>query len=174
MKSFLIVTAITIFLSSCLKQSIPDAMLGNSNKHKIAASLSYEINGNLVSISVDDADNQEPGYHKLECVKSNGYILGAISSTGDFVFTFFTDSLKVGIYDYPSAWGETYITTFQGVPQFIKYPTDNMNFNLTSHENGHISGSFSGKLTPKPDNVYGYPGSVVITNGSFKNIPVRY
>jgi len=58
MKFYLIITAIAILLSSCLKQSIPDAMLGISKQTKITATLRYEINGNLVSISVDDADRQ--------------------------------------------------------------------------------------------------------------------
>jgi hypothetical protein len=174
MKFYLIIAAITILLSSCLKQSIPDAMLGISGKqNKITATLSYEINGNLVTVSVDDADHQAPGLHTLDCVKSNGYVLSAITDFGEFTFTFFTDSLKVGSYNYPSNSGGIYVTDFQG-PEFVYYPTDNMNFNVTTYQDGHISGNFSGVLTPKVNNIYGAPSSVLIKNGSFKNVPVFY
>ena len=174
MKFYLIITAITILLSSCLKQSIPDAMLGISGKqNKITATLSYEINGNLVSVSVDDADHQDPSSYTLECVKSNGYVLDAITNFGEFTFTFFTDSLKVGSYNYPSNSGGIYVTDFQG-PEFVYYPTDNMNFNVTTYKDGHISGNFSGMLTPKVNNIYGAPSSVSIKNGSFNNVPIVY
>jgi hypothetical protein len=174
MKFCLISIAITILLSSCLKQSIPDAMLSTSGKHKITATLSYEINGNLVTVSVDDADHQGPGIHMLECVKSNGYILSAVSFTGELVFTFFTDSLKVGSYSYPGNLGPTYVTDFQGKPCYFYYATDNMNFNVTNRQDRYISGNFSGRLTPMPNNVPGVPSSVSITNGSFNNVPIVY
>jgi len=174
-KFYLIITAITVLLSSCLKQSIPDAMLGISGKQtKITATMRYEINGTLVSISVDDADHQGPGVHTLECIKSNGYVLSAIGSSGELVFTFLTDSLKVGSYNYPSAWGATYVTDFQGSPQYIYSPTDNMNFDVTLYKDGHINGNFSGQLTPMRDNIYGASSSVSITNGTFTNIPIVY
>jgi len=177
MKFYLIITAITVLLSSCLKQSIPDAMLDSSGKqNKITATMSYEINGNLVTITVDDADNQGPGIHTLECSKTNGngYIFDAIGSSGEFIFTFFTDSLMVGRYDYPSTWGPMYVTDFQGAPLFVYNPTDIMSFDVTAYKDGHISGNFSGKLTPKPNDIYGVPSSVSIKNGSFNNVPIVY
>ena len=180
MKFYLIIAAITILLPSCLKQSIPDAMLGISGKQtKITATLRYEINGNLVSITVEDADRQGPGIHTLECVKSSNYVLSGITSSGDFVFTFFTDSLKVGNYNYASSYGPMYISTFQGKAQYVYGPTDHMSFNVTTYNDGHISGNFSGQLTPVitpgfPNNIYGVPGSVSIKNGSFTNVPVAY
>ena len=50
---------------------------------------------------------------------------------------------------------------------------------LVAIRRGHLSGNFSGALTPmisagNPYNTYGTPGSVLITNGSFKNVPVFY
>src|SRR5215203_4218715 len=133
MKFYLIIAAITILLPSCLKQSIPDAMLGISGKQiKITATLRYEINGNLVSITVEDADRQGPGIHTLECVKSSNYVISGITSSGDFVFTFFTDSLKVGNYNYTSSYGPMYVTTFQGKAQYVYGPTDHMSFNVTA------------------------------------------
>jgi hypothetical protein len=179
MKFYLII-GITILLSSCLKHSIPDAMLGKSGRQsKIAATMSYEINGEMVTISVDDADNQGPGLHTLECVKSGGYVLTGLNSTGEFIFNFYSDSLKVGNYKYTSSYGPMYVTDFQGHPQYVYGPSDNMNFNVTTYKDGHISGNFSGQLTPMimagyPNNSYGIPGSVLITNGSFNNVPIVY
>ena len=174
-KYYLIISAIAIFMSSCLKQSIPDAMRGLSGKQsRITATLSYEINGEPVSITVDDADHQGTGIHTLECVKSNGYILSAVGSSGELVFTFLTDSLEVGSYNYPAAWGQTYVTDFQGTPQYVYNPSDNMNFFVSQYKDGHINGTFSGQLTPMPNNMPGDPGSVLIKNGLFNNIPIVY
>jgi hypothetical protein len=180
MKFYLILAAITISLPSCYKQSIADAMLATSDKQtKITATFSYEINGESVTVIVKDADNQGTRVHTLECVKSDGYVLGCGSSSEDFVFTFYTDSLKVGNYQYTSNYGPSYVTTFQGYPQYVFGPTDNMSFNITAYKDGHISGTFSGQLTPAIsqgyyNNVYGTLGSVVIKNGSFTNVPVVY
>lgn len=164
--------------SSCLKQSIPDAMLDPGKSGK-GATLSYEIDGNAVSISVPDADNQgmDP---LLSCSKDQGYYhLGGVSNTGDLVFSFFTDSLTIGNYKYTGANGEIFFTDYNNKDAFIYAPSDSMSFNITSYNKGHISGNFSGVLTPmitagNPYNTYGTPSSVSITKGSFKNIPVFY
>lgn len=180
MKFYLTIAATTLVLSSCYKQSIADAMLGvTGSKQTTTATLSYEINGNPVSISVKDADHQLAGSPTLYCEKSGGYILSGISSFGEIVFTFHTDSLIVGNYKYTSYYGPMYVTSFEGKPQYVYNPGDNMNFTVTSYTDGHISGNFSGQLTPAispgyPDNIYGTPGSVLIKNGSFKNVPVFY
>lgn len=180
MKSYLIIAAVTMLFSSCLKQSIPDAMLHKSGKqNKITATCSYEVNGVPVAISVDDADNPLANRNRLECVKLNGYIFSGVSNHGDLIFTFYTDSLKVQNYRYTSSdLGPTYVTTF-GAAQYIYGPADYMSFTITSYANGHISGNFSGKLTPlvmagNPNNIYGTMGSTLIMNGSFSNVPVIY
>ncbi len=178
-KIYLPIAALIILLSSCLKQSIPDAMLNKPDKKAIPATMSYEINGNPVTISVKDARSQPIGNRQLYCEKSNGYVLSGMSSLGEFVFVFYTDSLQVDNYHYPSGFGPMYITTFEGRPQYIYNPGDNMNVNIISHKDGFISGNFSGKLTPmilagNPNNIYGTPGSVVIKNGTFNNVPVYY
>jgi hypothetical protein len=180
MRFYLIIIATTIILPSCLKQSIPDAMMNKSvGQNGITATLSYEINGKLVTISVKDADNQSPGFRRLSCEKSNVYVLSGVGDDGEFVFTFFTDSLRVGNYKYTGNYGPMYVTTFEGKPQYVYFPADNMNFNVTTYKDGHFSGNFSGQLTPaisqgNPNNVYGAAGSVLIKNGSFTNVPVVY
>jgi hypothetical protein len=180
MKLYLIIAAITVFLSSCLKQSIPDAMLGITVKGPVqTATMNYEINGNPVAISVMDADNQLAGSRRLYCEKSSGYLLSGLSNYTEFLFTFYTDSLIVGNYKYTSSYGHMYVTTFEGKPQYVYSPGDYLDFNVSSYKDGHISGNFSGQLTPAisqgyPNNIYGTPGSVVIKNGSFNNVPVFY
>lgn len=183
MKFYLIGAVMMIVFSSCLKQSIADAMLDpeKSGKGSKTATLSYEINGNPVSISVPDADNQgSSAYPSLYCSKDPGsYILQGVGNTGYFVFSFYTDSLKVGNYKYTGANGEIFFTDYNNNNAFIYAPTDSMSFNITSYTKGHISGNFSGVLTPmisagNPYNTYGTASSVSITKGSFKNIPVFY
>ena len=183
MKFYLMATAGMILFSSCLKQSIPDAMLGskNSNGQGSTATLSYEINSNPVNITVDDADNQGSNTNYiLGCSKNPGYYnLDAVSSTGEFTFSFYTDSLNVGNYIYNGAYGPMFFTGYNGTNEYAYAPSDSMSFNITSYNNGHISGNFSGVLTPmiaagNPYNTYGTASSVSITNGSFKNVPVFY
>ena len=170
-----------IFLSSCLKQSIPDAMLASKNSggpSSTTATLSYKINGNAVNISVDDADNQN--FNRLECNKYAGYyLLEGLSSSGETTFPFYTDSLIVGNYKYTSTYGDMFFISYNGTNEYVHAASDSMSFNITSCNNGHISGNFSGQLTPmitagNPNNTYGALGSVLITNGSFQNVPVFY
>jgi hypothetical protein len=182
MKFYLIAAIMAISLSSCLKESIPDAMLGakNSGGGKVTATLSYEINGKPVSISVTDADNQSMiPYYILGCSKSAGYYsLDAISNSGETTFSFYTDSLTVGNYKYLGTYGDMFFIDYYNTNEYVHAPSDSMSFNITSNNNGHISGNFSGLLTPMmtagTPNTYGTPGSVLITNGSFKNVPVFY
>jgi hypothetical protein len=177
MKFYLTIVAVTVLLSSCLKRSIPDAMLNKSQQKKITATFSYQVNGSPVTISIADADNPVVNDHHLECVKSNVYILSAVSTT-DLIFVFYTDSLKTINYQYTSAMlGPTYVTTF-GPPQYLYGAADYMSFNVTSYSAGHISGNFTGRLTPLlspgTPNIWGTPGSTLITGGSFSNVPVIY
>ncbi|HEY5370372.1 MAG TPA: hypothetical protein VIJ75_15420 [Hanamia sp.] len=180
MKVYVIVLLIAIILSSCLKQSIPDAMLGVKNsggQGKVTATLSYKINGNAVNISVDDADNQN-GFYTLACSLNSGYyILSGVSNSGETTFSFYTDSLAVGNYKFLGTYGDMFFTDYNNTAEYVHAPSDSMSFNITSNNNRHISGNFSGVLTPLLDpnnNIYGDPSSVLITNGSFKNVPVFY
>lgn len=150
------------------------------------ATMSYEVNGSTVSTSVNDPDSQSPTAYQLGCSKtlypgtnSTVYSLDLLSTTGELAFTFFTDSLIVGNYIYTSIFADTYVLSYNGTDDFIHAPADSISFNITSYTKGHISGNFSGKLTPMvtagyPTNTYGAPGSVLITKGVFKDIPVFY
>jgi hypothetical protein len=183
MKFYLVAAVIAILFSSCLKQSIADAMLASKNSGEQAgttATLSYEINGSAVNISVNDADNQNPYSYTLGCSKSAGhYNLDGLSNSGETTFSFYTDSLTVANYKYTGIYGDMFFISYNGTNEYVHAASDNMSFNITSYSNGHISGNFSGQLTPmitagNPNNTYGTPGSVLITNGSFQNVPVFY
>lgn len=183
MKLFVITTVAAILFSSCLKQSIPDAMLAAKNydrqRNSVTATLSYEVNGNAVNISVNDADNQDRNYYTLGCSKSGNYTLQALSSSGELAFTFYTDSLTTGNYNYTGIYGDFFMLSYNGEDEYVHVASDSVSFNITSYKAGHISGNFSGQLTPLVvastiNNTYGTPGSVLITNGSFQNVPVFY
>lgn len=182
MKLFLVTAVISILLSACLKQSIPDAMLNSENsggQGNVTATLSYKVNGSAVNISVSNAESQDPNYYTLGCTKSVDYNLDGLSSSGEITFTFYTDSLTIGNYIYTSNYGDWYFISYNGQDEYTHGPSDSMSFNVTSYKNGLISGNFSGQLTPmisagNPNNIYGAPGSILITNGSFQNVPVFY
>jgi hypothetical protein len=179
MKFYLIVAATTLLFSSCLKQSIPDAMLASKESStEGAATLSYELNGNPVKISV--AGNQNLNSYRLRCEKSVGfYALSGLSSSGETTFLFFTDSLTTGKYTYTGNYGDMFFISYNGQNAYAHNASDNLSFTISSYDKGHISGSFSGKLTPlitagNPNNTYGTPSSIIITNGSFQNVKVFY
>lgn len=178
-KAYLILAVAILSLSSCLKRSIADAMLETSGRKKVTARFRYEINGKEESVTIENADRQCTGTRMLVCEKTNVYVLSAVLSVADFIFTFNTDSLRAGNYKYLSSYGPAYVTTFEGRPQYVYGASDHMNVNITSVADGHISGNFSGQLTPAivpgyPNNVYGAAGSVVIRNGSFTDVPICY
>jgi len=175
---FYLIAATTILLSSCLKESIPDAMLGDQRSGKGGtATLSYELNGNPVKISVANA-NQDAVSFTLGCRKSPGlYVLSGLSVSGETTFLFYTDSLTTMEYTYRG--GEMFFISYDGQNEFVQAPTDYLSFTITSYDKGYISGTFLGQLTPlisagNPNNIFGTPSSIKITKGSFKNVPVFY
>ncbi|HSZ87652.1 MAG TPA: hypothetical protein VK787_16580 [Puia sp.] len=182
MKFYLITIAATISLSSCLKQSIPDAMLNSENSSgqgNVTATLSYKVNGNPVNLTVADAKNQDPTGYTLGCSKESTYYdFDAVTSAGEFTFMFLTDTLTTGNYNITGNL-DFFITEYNGTNDYLQSATDSIGFTVTSSKNGLISGTFSGRLTPLisqnyPNDIYGTPSSVLITEGSFKNVPVFY
>lgn len=177
MKIFPALVFVTILLPSCLKQSIPDAMLGITKRSKVTATLSYSVNGNPVQLSVSDADYQLRNSYQLGCEKQSGfYILTGLTNTGDFNCFFYTDSLTIGNYNFNRSWGTMYFMNYNGTNGYVYNTADSLSVNVTSYRDGHISGNFSGLLTPLIDanrDVYGN-STIFITNGSFTDVPVFY
>jgi len=188
MRQLLVAFLMIIFLSSCLKQSIADAMIAeqNSRTGSGVATMNYTVNGNTVTTSVNDADSQDPRSYQLGFSKtvfpgtnSTVYILDCLSNSGEMTYTFGTDSLTTGEYEYDGIYGDLFVLSYNSENEFVHDPTDFIRFNITSYSQGHISGIFSARLTPmisagNPNNTYGPVGSVLVTNGSFKNVPVFY
>jgi hypothetical protein len=153
-------------------------MLNEQGRGRVTATLSYEVNGNPVSISVPDARNQA-GYTLAVSKYLGTYMLEGESSSGQIIFGFYKDSLATGIYTYSGSYGDMYFINYNGTDEYVHAYSDSLSFNILSHKDGVISGNFSGRLTPlisagSVSNIYGAPGSVLITKGSFQNVPVFY
>src|ERR1700743_3661623 len=107
MKQIIIIFLTGATLSSCLKQSIADAMLASINAHNNYGIMSYTVNGDAVKISGSNNPISISDSF-VECFKStdiNGninYTLHASNSNDDFVFSIYTDSLTAGNYSYDS------------------------------------------------------------------------
>lgn len=145
---------------------------------KLTGTFSYQVNGTPVNLTIEDVDNTVANDHQLECVKTNQlYTLTAGAGQGDFEFIFLTDTLKLQTYQFTAAiFGPWYVMS-AGPPQYVYSASDYVSFTITSYSNKHISGNFSGRLTPQLSAgtpvIWGTSGSTVITNGSFTNVPVR-
>ena len=182
MKLYFIIAIIPILLSSCLKQSIPDAILaeensGNGSQANVTATLSFKINGNAVSISVPDALSQNPNLYTLGCTKAGGYVLDGNSTWGEITYNFNTDSLTPGNYQWNGSYGDMYFIDYNNQAEYVHAATDVMIYTVTTYRNGLIGGTFSGQLSPLLDansNTFGTAGSVVVTDGVFQNVPVFY
>jgi hypothetical protein len=182
MKLYALAASLVILLSSCLKESIPDAMLNKKNGPKVTATFSYKLNGNAVSRTIEDVRNQSlVPYPTMGCSKQAGrYDLLALLDPGVVSIYLFTDTLAVGNYTYTTAdVGELDILDYFNQTEFLHAPTDRISVNVSSHANGYISGTFSAVLTPMVDGsttpyIFGTPSSILVTEGSFKNIPVFY
>ena len=182
MKFYFVAAAICLLFSSCLKQSIADAMLHpkGSEAAGTTATLSYELNGNPVKLTVANAGNQDPNAYTLGCTKTPGYYsFSGLNITGETNFLFYTDSLTTIKYTYTGNYGDMFFISYNNQDEFVHVAADFLSFTITSYNNGRISGTFSGQLTPlisasTINNTYGAPGSILITNGVFENVPVFY
>ena len=179
MKSLAATIILSLFLCSCLKESIPEAMANKKNGPKVPASFSFKVNGIIRSYSVEDVRRQEAYPNgRFGCKKTaNSYEIFGQVEIGRARFSIYTDSLTVGNYSYPTAREVAADTGY--LPFYIYAPTDRISINISSHSNGYISGNFTALLTPVTDAgripyTYGAPSSIAITEGSFKNVPVFY
>lgn len=182
MKYTALLLTLSIFLSSCLKESIPGAMLKKQHGTAVPASFSYKLNGNPVNLTIDDVRNQiTVPFAPLSCTKVPGrYEMFAMTEAGGFSLFFFTDSLVVGSYNYTTGdVGEMYVLDYFNQTEFLHAPTDRVSINVTSKANGYISGNFSAVLTPMVDGstnpyIFGTPSSINVTEGKFSNVPLFY
>lgn len=147
------------------------------------ATMTYAVNGNIVTNTVIDPDSQNPAAYQLGCSKtlyqgttSTVYNLDCVSATGELTFTFLTDSLTVGNYNLTGAY-DMFVLSYNGANEYVYAATDSISFNITSYTKGHISGNFSGQLTPLVQSGFSIQADgppVSITKGNFKDVPVFY
>ena len=97
MRQLVVAVLMMICLSSCLKQSIADAMIAeqNSGTRGGVATMTYSVKGNTVTTSVGNADGQDPRGYQLGCSKTiypgtsnTVYILECLSNSGEMTYTF--------------------------------------------------------------------------------------
>jgi len=186
MKQFAVYFLVVITLSSCLKQTIPGAMLeAEGQSSGGSASMSYQMNGVLIKTTANNANNNIGGYHQLLCEKATytinnadyyRYVLSLGSTSGELTVLLYTDSLQTR--NYVLRGTNEHILSYNNTNAYTRYATDSMSVNITAYSNGRISGNFSGSLTPSiiegAPTIYGDPGSISITNGTFENVPVLY
>jgi hypothetical protein len=187
MKQIIILFLAAVMLSSCLKQSIADAMLASMNVSNSGnfAVMSYDVNNNPVTITaINNYDGQMLTTDSfVRCTKTADYYgnpvdynIQALSTSGNrFDFDIYTDSLTVGNYSFDSLLiGIPYdVLVYNNITSAIYSSTDTLSINITSYSKGYINGNFTARLTPDLG-IWGTPGSTVITNGSFKNVQVFY
>jgi hypothetical protein len=181
MKQLFLFLIIVIVGTSCLKESIADAMLHSQSSGTDVASLSFEVNGKLIQQSVYTVHQSDQNY-QLACFRTAytggiNYDFDFLTPLGEFTNAINTDSLKPGQYINQGFAGGLFVFDDQNRNYFLTFSTDTVSFTITSNKNGFISGNFNARLTELVSqsgntNSYGTPGSCVITKGTFSNIPV--
>ena len=92
--------------------------------------------GSTVKICVPDADNQNPNGYTLGCSKTDSYDLFGLTSSGEFTFTFYTDSLTTGDYSYNGSSGDMFFLDNKGTAEYVHAASDNMSFTVTKYDKG--------------------------------------
>lgn len=177
MTKFLSILFIVLFLASCSKSEVantdplPDPMEDGT--------VQYIINGDSVVIH-NDSTRIRSVFWKVPDSSTTiptmkYYFNSNWAASNQWVAIIVADSLKVQSYILDSANTITTGTRYNNQISFVHYDGDNMIFNITKHSGGLASGTFSAKLSPQDPNFpYSLKGSVIITEGKFKNIPVNY
>jgi len=100
-------------------------MMGTQGGGPSVATMTYAVNGNTVTTSVNNPDSQSPTAYQLGCSKmlypgtnSTVYGLDCVGTSGEMSFTFLTDSLTVGNYTYRGIYGDMFVCSYNGAKQF--------------------------------------------------------
>jgi hypothetical protein len=110
------------------------------------------------------------------------YFLNGSEMNSNLELNIFTDTLETKNYHYDSsdvATNTGYVITlrltYNGQTSIIHYKDDFADFNISSHKNSRVSGTFSGRLTPEAIPIgFGEPGSITITEGKINDVKVLY
>ena len=143
------------------------------------AIIKYKINGTIVKhINTETSGYDAKAVKQTTMWPEIRYLFeGHIASTELFQVMVITDSLKQINYHYDST-NNTIINidhNSYALESILYYNGDYFDVNITSYSNGKISGFFSGKLSPQTIPMdYTQRGTVLITEGEFINIGIRY
>ena len=155
---------------------------GSDSKTPDPGFVEFKINGG----SAVHIEYSNPIYHyALLFYKDARYSLSAFfgneaNSTIDL--TIFTDSLETKNYHYDSLDVErsdlhviTLRITDKDQTWLIHYKGDFADINISSYKDSRISGTFTGKLTPRLSNGgFGPAGTINITEGKINEVKVLY
>jgi len=174
-----IVLALVAFFSSCSKGGTSAPPPPPPVIDTIAQ---YKLNGNLVVITNKDSTSGKIAvFHKYvngSWFHLTEYTFNADVDDNNFLdFDIVTDSLTTTNYYRDINSGNDKNPggcANNGIPCYVSSGGDYVNINITSYSNGWVSGNFTAKLTPFQQNVPSQPGSIMITEGQFKNVKCIY
>lgn len=172
---------ILVIFSSCSKDK------DNPGNVSASGSISYKVNGNLVTMDNANILNGEgvafAKQLKGSILTNTRYLLNAQKGINNILsFTIQTDTLQQQSYRidsiavFSSGVGNIGSVMFNGQMAGVFFDGDVFDSKITSYSNSKVSGTFSAKLTPidgfKID--YGKKSTIIITEGKLNNIPVSY
>lgn len=174
MKRILPLLLIAFTLVSCSK----DEQRTNSNSY-----IQYEVNGVPIKYTPSDITSGEfVSIHKVIMSGGNRYNINAQRGANDvFVSTMLSDSLIVGVYRFDSTHvtngsGAIFTLKSAGVQSGLFFDGDYIEYNITRHNSGSVTGTFSAKFSSMAGGIpdYNDRGNTIITNGIIHNVNVIY
>lgn len=179
MKTFFTILLAGLFIISC-SDSTPEP------SNSATGSISYKVNGQLVVY--DNANFSSGEYAGLAkqlrgtAIPATRYVVNAQKGSSNLLQSgIITDSLTVGTFRYDSvsvATGAAFLANnvlYNGAASTVFYNGDFLEFKITSHTGGRVSGTFTGRMSPLAGALsYATKGTTVITEGVINNVPVIY
>jgi len=104
-------------------------------------------------------------------------IEGQKGANNALLFAVTTASLKETSYHYDSTFNPAFVNFilyYNGQESALLFSSDVFDINISSYKNGHITGTFTGKLTPFSGSTFGERGTTIITEGVINNVSVIY
>ena len=167
------------FNLSCKKSSSSSGTIKSD-----PGSIEFKINGTSVKmIYSNDVYQYFLSFFKTPPFSTGArYFLNGSGSDSNIELNIFTDTLETKNYHYDSVdvagypgYVITLRLTYHGQTSVINYKDDFADFNISSHKNSRVSGTFTGKLTPEAVPIgFGEPGSINITEGKINDVKVFY
>jgi hypothetical protein len=170
LKETLMTQKILLFSNLFLICALVSCNKDSTNQVTTSSSVEYKVNGSSFSISE---------YVVFAKQGSTRYLFNAQKGVNNIVlFSVLTDSLKTISYHYDSSAinvGAVYSIVYDGQNSSVLKKNDYFDISITDYSNGHVSGTFTAKLTPiNSSGTTGTPSSITITEGKLNNVQVIY